>query len=151
MLDAGCVAHNYTWFTEVAIDDALARQEWDYAEHCARRLEAYTEDQPLPWTDFIIRRARTLVAWHRDGPGADLRATLEGLAEEARAADLNSALHDIEAVFKASGYLIAPKLRQVPAQTPQLLQAVGDVGVRCPGDQFHHRQAVITDLAQGRR
>lgn len=92
IMDSGCVGHNYPWFAEIAIDDALARHEWDYAERCARRLDEYTAHQSLPWADFMVRRAQVLVAWHRDGPSAERRAQIESLAGQAETAGLNSPL-----------------------------------------------------------
>jgi class 3 adenylate cyclase/tetratricopeptide (TPR) repeat protein len=65
ILDSGCVSHNHFWFARTAIDHALAIGDWDEAERQARRLEVYTRDQPLPWSDFLIARGRALAAWGR--------------------------------------------------------------------------------------
>ncbi len=65
ILDSGCVAHNHFWFARTAIDHALAIRNWDAAEGYAERLEAYTREQPLPWSDFLIARGRALAAWGR--------------------------------------------------------------------------------------
>lgn len=63
ILDSGCVAHNHFWFAESAIEQSLARGEWDEAERYAARLEAYTCAEPLPLSNFLIARGRVLAAW----------------------------------------------------------------------------------------
>lgn len=65
ILASGCVAHNHFFFAQVAIDHSLATGGWDEAERYAAKLEAYTRDQPLPWSDFLIARGRVLAAWGR--------------------------------------------------------------------------------------
>jgi hypothetical protein len=65
ILDSGCVAHNHFWFAQSAIEQSLAIGDWDETERYAAKLEAYTRDQPLPWSDFLIARGRTLAAWGR--------------------------------------------------------------------------------------
>ena len=92
ILDSGCVAHNYFWFAETAIDDALANREWDRAERYARMLEDYMRHQPLPWGTFMVERGRVLAAWNRDGPGEDLASRIDTLIRQATAADLKTAL-----------------------------------------------------------
>ena len=65
ILDSNCVSHNHFWFARTVIDHALENGEWDNAERHADRLENYTRAQPLPWSDFLIARARALSAWGR--------------------------------------------------------------------------------------
>lgn len=99
ILDSGCVAHNHFWFAQMAIRHALSVEAWDRAERYASRLEAYTWREPLPWSDYLIARGRSLAAWGRGDRGAACRAELQRLqsiAEERRlyldAAELNQAL-----------------------------------------------------------
>ncbi|MBW8637692.1 tetratricopeptide repeat protein [Hoeflea sp. WL0058] len=92
ILTAGCVGHNYFWFCETAIDDALRHHEWDRAERYAGILDDYSRPQPLPFSDFMAERARVLAAWGRDGPNEERIRRLEALTAQARAADLQSAL-----------------------------------------------------------
>jgi hypothetical protein len=96
ILDSGCVAHNHLWFGEVAIEQALDAGEWDAASHFADRLDAYTRDQPLEWSNFISARGRALAARGRGDRSpavmdeiARLKATAEhaGLRKSARALD----------------------------------------------------------------
>jgi hypothetical protein len=92
ILETGCVGHNYFWFADTAIDDALVNGEWDRAERYARMLGDYMRDQPLPWGILMVERARTLAAWNRDGPREDLIGSIETLIRQANAAKLNSAI-----------------------------------------------------------
>lgn len=91
-LDSGCVAHNQNWFAETAIDDALTRGEWDIAKKYALRLEKFTREQPLAWSDFMISRARNLSAWGRGERSKKLTGEIKALTKSAKDAGLKSAL-----------------------------------------------------------
>jgi hypothetical protein len=99
ILDAGCVAHNHFWFAQIAIRHALDTSDWDRAERYAARLEDYTQREPLPWSDYLITRGRSLACWGRGERGAACTAELlrlRSIAEERHLqldhADLNRAL-----------------------------------------------------------
>ena len=79
ILDSGCVAHNHFWFAQSAIERALAIGDWDEAERYAARLEAYTREQPLPSSDFLIAWARSLAAWGRGDQSETVLAELKRL------------------------------------------------------------------------
>jgi class 3 adenylate cyclase/tetratricopeptide (TPR) repeat protein len=66
LLDSGCVSHNQFDFGEYGIDAALDLGDYDRVERYAKRLEQYTQGEPLPLSDLLIARARVLVAWGRD-------------------------------------------------------------------------------------
>ena len=100
ILDSGCVAHNHFWFAQTAIDHALEIGEWDEAEHYATRLEAYTREQPLAWSDYIIAQGRALAAWGR------------GTRTEALVAEIKR-LHDL--AVKCGMKLAAPNLKRALA------------------------------------
>jgi len=87
ILDSGCVAHNQFWFAQSAIDQKLARGEWDEVDRYARRLESYIQ-QPLPWPEFIIARGRALASWGRGKRDAALAAELDHLRKVATSAGL---------------------------------------------------------------
>jgi ATP/maltotriose-dependent transcriptional regulator MalT len=55
------VSHNVINYYRHGIDDALARGEWARALEHATALEAYTQAEPLPYSDLLIARARVLV------------------------------------------------------------------------------------------
>ena len=79
ILDAGCVAHNHFWFAQIAIGHALRAGDWDRAEGYARRLEIYTQTEPLPWSNFLIAKGRALTAWAQGEKGATCRDELRRL------------------------------------------------------------------------
>ena len=79
IIDSGCVAHNHFWFAQSAIDQSLAIGDWDEAERYAAKLEAYTREQPLPLSDFLIAWGRSLAAWGRGEKDEALLAELERL------------------------------------------------------------------------
>jgi ATP/maltotriose-dependent transcriptional regulator MalT len=81
ILNAGCVAHNHFWFARISIDHALAVGDWDEAERYAARLETYTREQPLPWSDFLIARGRALASWGRGRHGEDVVVEMTRLHE----------------------------------------------------------------------
>jgi hypothetical protein len=79
ILDAGCVAHNHFWFAQTAIRHALVTSAWDRVERYAARLEVYTQWEPLPWSDYLVARGRSLAAWGRGERGAACTAELQRL------------------------------------------------------------------------
>lgn len=79
ILDAGCVAHNHFWFAQVAIDHALHAGAWDRADRYAKRLETYTQTEPLPWSDFLIAKGRALTTWGRGERNAECARELQRL------------------------------------------------------------------------
>jgi tetratricopeptide (TPR) repeat protein len=62
LLAAGCGGHNYFHYYRCAIADALARGEWAGMLRHAEGLATFTRHEPLPYSDFLIRRARVLAA-----------------------------------------------------------------------------------------
>ena len=56
--------------------------EWDEAERHAGELEAFLSEEPLVWSDFMIARARALVAHGRGKRDAATRAEFERLIKD---------------------------------------------------------------------
>jgi hypothetical protein len=110
ILDSGCVAHNQFWFAESAIDTALEDNEWDKARRFADRLENYTRQEPLPWSDFIIERARALADWGDGKRNQETEKHLDDLRSRAARAGLVSAIHAIDAA------LASQRIEQVPSR-----------------------------------
>ena len=81
-----CIAHNHFWFYRDAIDSALADHAWDDAERYAGALDAYTEDERIPWVDLHIKRGRLMAGLGRDRGNANLRRDLAALHDLADAA-----------------------------------------------------------------
>jgi class 3 adenylate cyclase/tetratricopeptide (TPR) repeat protein len=92
----GAVGHNHLRFYPDAIATALDLGEWDEAERYAKALEDYTRQEPLPWSDFFIRRGRALAALGRGGVDESTKPELERLQAEARRLDYRIAAPAIE-------------------------------------------------------
>jgi len=76
-------AHNHLLFRRDAIDACLAAADAAAALRHAAALEAFTQPEPLPWSRYMVARARALAAWLLDrtpaGPADELRRLrLEG-------------------------------------------------------------------------
>ncbi len=65
LLARGCVSHNHLEFRLLATEVSLRTGDRDGALHHAQALEAYTRQEPLPWADLVIARARALTAGDR--------------------------------------------------------------------------------------
>ncbi len=61
VLAQGCASHNHIGYHRIGIEDALARGEWARGLDHAAALESYTAAEPLPYSDFLIARARVLI------------------------------------------------------------------------------------------
>jgi class 3 adenylate cyclase/tetratricopeptide (TPR) repeat protein len=82
ILEAGAVGHNHLWFRRDAIETGLEHGEWDLAARHADVLAAFTAEEPLPWSDFVIRRGRALVALGRGDNRPGLSRELRHLRRE---------------------------------------------------------------------
>ena len=76
----------------------MAAGKWDEVERHAKRLEAYTHDQPLAWPDFMMARGRALASWGRGNRDADLVTELKRLRDVAVGAGMKLAASDLERV-----------------------------------------------------
>lgn len=88
ILDSGCVAHNQLWFASVAIDDAFHRKDFGAVERYADRLERKTSAEPLKWSDFMVRRARALIALETGKKTKPLVTELANIKRDAAEAGL---------------------------------------------------------------
>lgn len=93
LLVRGVGAHNPLWFYRDAIEVSLDLADWDGAERYARRLEACTSAEPLPWSRFFSERGQSLA---RAGRGEAVAAELHAIGEQARAIGFTHALARIE-------------------------------------------------------
>ena len=84
LLAAGAISHNHLHFRRDAIDACLDAGDWSGAELHSAALEAYTRDEPLPWSDFFVARGRALAACGRSRRDAGLEAELARLREEGK-------------------------------------------------------------------
>jgi DNA-binding winged helix-turn-helix (wHTH) protein/tetratricopeptide (TPR) repeat protein len=96
LLRADCVSHNYFYFYRDAMAACLADAQWSEVERYARALEDYTRSEPLPWSDFLIARARALAAHGRGARDEAVYRELQRLRDQAAVAGLKAALPTIE-------------------------------------------------------
>jgi hypothetical protein len=62
VLAVGAVSHNFMWFNRYAIEACLWVKDWATVERYATALEHSFAGEPLPMTDFLVARARAIVA-----------------------------------------------------------------------------------------
>ena len=65
VLAAGAVSHNLIFFNRLAIEACLAAKDWVGVERYAAALEHSLEEEPMPMTNFLVTRARTIAAASR--------------------------------------------------------------------------------------
>jgi hypothetical protein len=56
------MAHNHLLFRKDAIEATMLLRDWNEVERHTAALEDFVRPEPIPWTDFIIARARTFAA-----------------------------------------------------------------------------------------
>jgi class 3 adenylate cyclase/tetratricopeptide (TPR) repeat protein len=96
LLRGDSISHNFLDFYAVAMDTCLQTGEWNEVDRYARALEDYTSAEPLPYTDFLIARARALAAFGRGGRGDATMQELQRLRDEAERAGLKIAMLALE-------------------------------------------------------
>ncbi len=82
LLAGNVVAHNHLLFRRDAIEATRLLCEWDEMERHAAALEDFVRPEPLPWTDYIIARARAFAAFGRGRRDAKLEGELQRLQIE---------------------------------------------------------------------
>jgi len=91
-----CVAHNYFRFYRDAMEWALTAGRWTETDRYASALEEFTRDEPLPWCDFFIARARALSAHGKGQRDRDSMDTIRSLYDRAVQIGLVSAVRALE-------------------------------------------------------
>ncbi len=84
LLSQGLLSHNYYFCYRNAIEVSLKTGDWDDAERYANALDAYTSAEPMPVTDFLIGRARSLSRIGRGERNEIIAGELARLIERAR-------------------------------------------------------------------
>jgi len=102
LLDAGAVSHNHFSFYLDAIDSSFDHGEWERMDHYAGRLEAYTRQEPLPFSDFLAARARALAEWGGGSHSPETGAVLRRLLDQANETGFRSAAKRLESALEAS-------------------------------------------------
>ncbi len=83
LLARGCVAHSQLAYHRLGIDNAIARRDWPEANEHIAALAAFTQSEPLPYTDFILARGKTLVGLAARPQEPKLQAKLAELRAQA--------------------------------------------------------------------
>lgn len=91
ILKSGAPSHNHMYFNSHMMTSALQRRDWLGAEEFTQALAAYVADEPFPWAEFLIARARIL---SRVGQG---ERSEEVMGELTRVADLGRKLNFVRA------------------------------------------------------
>ena len=96
LLTPNAISHNHFWYRADAIDVTLDAGDLDETLRHAEALAAYSAREPTPWSDFIVARARVLVAARRGAANAE---ALRGLRDRAIALNLGAARPAIDAAL----------------------------------------------------
>jgi tetratricopeptide (TPR) repeat protein len=92
----GCLAHNVLWYYRDAMEAHLRARDLDRVRICASALGQFTAQDPLPWSDYFIERARAL-ADHAEGRrDPRLYETLARLTRQAQASGLSASIPAME-------------------------------------------------------
>ncbi|MEO6625623.1 MAG: adenylate/guanylate cyclase domain-containing protein, partial [Burkholderiaceae bacterium] len=101
----GAVSHNYFVFCDAAIQVSLDTRNWSEVQRFCDKLESYAQQEPFPWSDFIVARGRALSRTGRGESGPALVAELQRLRTVAEGSSGSLYLADINAALQglASG------------------------------------------------
>jgi tetratricopeptide (TPR) repeat protein len=87
LLADGCIGHNVIGYHHHGMEDAICRGEWERALGHAAWLEVHTRDEPLPYADFLVARARVLAGLASRPDDPSLHDELSRLRAEAERVD----------------------------------------------------------------
>src|SRR5688572_15533673 len=87
LLAQGCVSHNHLEFRRLAMEFHLRRGDFKEVRRHAAALTAYTSEEPLPWSEIVVRRGEWLADRAEDPARADLAARRETLLADIEAMD----------------------------------------------------------------
>ena len=98
LLAQGCVGHNYFRFNVYAGMSAGNAGDVAGLRRYCDALDAYTRDEPTPWSDFYVATGRAIADQLDGDTGAAER--LRNLRKTASAASLNAAVRRIDALLE---------------------------------------------------
>jgi hypothetical protein len=81
------VSHNHLEFRRAAMEFGLRNGDLRETRRHAAALRKYTEDEPLAWSDLVIRRAEFLADRAEQPSRADLAGRRTALVRDIEAAD----------------------------------------------------------------
>ena len=102
-LALGSVSHNHVQLPELAIDALLEIGDWPGVERQCARIRAYTANEALATSEFVIARGLALARFGRGERGDALLATLRELRVSGAAAELNTFLPSLDTAIAAFG------------------------------------------------
>ncbi len=85
LLAQGCVSHNYLEFHRLAMELNVRHRDFREVRRHAAALTAYTREEPLPWSEIVVRRGLWLADQAEQPAGADLAARREALVADIEA------------------------------------------------------------------
>ena len=100
LLEKGARHQTYFIFYRHAIDACLNNGEWDSVDRYANALENFTKPEPLPWSDFFIKRGRVLVALGRGQRDELIQQELKALHEQALRVGMKLVISSLERVME---------------------------------------------------
>jgi hypothetical protein len=86
---------------ELAIEALLEIGDWNGVDANCARIRAYTADEPLPMSEFVIARGTALARFGRGDRSDALHESLIGLQVEGTDAELNTFLPAIASALAA--------------------------------------------------
>ena len=95
--------HNHFEYRIDAIEVCLRQKDWDGVLRHAIAFENYVAEEPTDWSDFYIRRGRTLTAFGRGKRDLEIIADLNELQNTATNNGLKSALPMLDAALAECG------------------------------------------------
>ncbi len=91
-LQQNCIGHNYYRFYVNAIESALLNKDWSALDQYINAFQAYTKDEPSPWSDYYLSRGKLISRAWQQPPEKSLLAELETLKARGEQAHLNHSL-----------------------------------------------------------
>ena len=100
-LALGCVSHNHVQLRELAIDALLEIGDCDGVERNCVLIHAYTANESLPMSEFVMTRGLALARFGRGERSQALLAALRELRSTGAEAELNTFLPSLDAAIAA--------------------------------------------------
>jgi hypothetical protein len=95
LLADGCVSHNHLEFRRAAMEFGLRHGDLRETRRHAAALRAYTADEPLAWSDLVIRRAEYLADRAERGSEDGFAERRAALVRAIKAGDFQWLLRDL--------------------------------------------------------
>ncbi|MCG8424806.1 MAG: protein kinase [Proteobacteria bacterium] len=102
LLDAGAPGYNYLLFYRDAMDAAFRFGDADRVDQYADKLAQFTDNEPMPWSQFFVAWGRSLAVYLRDKKAEDSVAELRRLHREAVDIGLRSAAAVLDRAIASS-------------------------------------------------